>query len=568
MKNLILFVIALFAIVSNDAFSQDRLEAVNPNRSPVVLQNDNAAAILWDNTAINTTTSGIVSTQLRGRHPDSTTVKTADDFVIPAGITWNIDSIYAPGFYSATAPAIADSVAIEFYTNSATNKPGTLIRKIVVPNTNDTIKVKLQVGLTLTAGTYWVSVYNVFNTATALAGARWNWYTGSIAKGLEGQIKDNTGSFGPPFDWTALSALGVTQPSCNFAIYGTAGTPPAPSDTILVVMHDSTAGTAAEIGYRKADRDTLMRSLVQITNKPVKMHFTTTTSTPPDLTNYKFIIIQETSFDATTVRVISPAFITALKAWLNSGTPTSKKALYHIGGDLGYNYQRTGGAGTDLDFSQNYGKYVYKVDNGTVTGNLGILSIPGGLRENLVTSSTFWPDGCSAFDALPTTVKLYSYAGHTANDTLAAIGNNATNFVVASQFQDPRYFGGTGDPGTQPGFTRAMRTMINWIQASGSIILGTENNYTSVPNAFSLSQNYPNPFNPTTNINFTIPKSGVVSLKVYDMLGKEVMTLVNEFRSAGAHTVNFNASRFASGTYFYRLETNGFVDVKKMMLVK
>ena len=91
---------------------------------------------------------------------------------------------------------------------------------------------------------------------------------------------------------------------------------------------------------------------------------------------------------------------------------------------------------------------------------------------------------------------------------------------------------------------------------------------TTIPNVYSLSQNYPNPFNPTTKINFALPKQGLVTLKIYDVLGREVRTLVNEVKSAGSYTVDFNASEFSSGVYFYRLQSEGFTDIKKMMLIK
>jgi hypothetical protein len=90
----------------------------------------------------------------------------------------------------------------------------------------------------------------------------------------------------------------------------------------------------------------------------------------------------------------------------------------------------------------------------------------------------------------------------------------------------------------------------------------------SLVETYSLSQNYPNPFNPVTMINFALPKSGFVSLKVYNALGNEVKSLVNEVKSAGNYSVNFNASEFSSGVYFYKLESNGFVNTKKMMLIK
>jgi len=90
----------------------------------------------------------------------------------------------------------------------------------------------------------------------------------------------------------------------------------------------------------------------------------------------------------------------------------------------------------------------------------------------------------------------------------------------------------------------------------------------NVPESFSLSQNYPNPFNPSTTIKFAIPKSGNVTLAVYNSLGREVETLVNEFMNAGTYEVSYDASKLTSGIYFYKIVTNGFAETKRMMLVK
>ncbi len=102
---------------------------------------------------------------------------------------------------------------------------------------------------------------------------------------------------------------------------------------------------------------------------------------------------------------------------------------------------------------------------------------------------------------------------------------------------------------------------------NGHIYLGTGNNSTIAAN-YSLSQNYPNPFNPSTTIKYSLLHDSKVSLKVYDLLGREVATIVNDFRQAGEYQAEFNASNFASGVYFYRLETDKFTSVKKMVLVK
>ncbi|MCE1164774.1 MAG: M20/M25/M40 family metallo-hydrolase [Bacteroidetes bacterium] len=89
-----------------------------------------------------------------------------------------------------------------------------------------------------------------------------------------------------------------------------------------------------------------------------------------------------------------------------------------------------------------------------------------------------------------------------------------------------------------------------------------------LPKKFELSQNYPNPFNPVTKINFAVPKTGFVSVKVYDVLGKEVAALVREVKQAGYYSVDFNGADLSSGVYYCRMEAGDFVDVKKMILVK
>jgi len=85
---------------------------------------------------------------------------------------------------------------------------------------------------------------------------------------------------------------------------------------------------------------------------------------------------------------------------------------------------------------------------------------------------------------------------------------------------------------------------------------------------FALSQNYPNPFNPATTITYELPAAGWVTLKVFDILGREVQTLVNNQQMAGLHSVAFDASRLTSGTYFYRMQCGNFVQTKKFVLLK
>ncbi|MGE5350860.1 MAG: T9SS type A sorting domain-containing protein [Acidobacteriota bacterium] len=131
------------------------------------------------------------------------------------------------------------------------------------------------------------------------------------------------------------------------------------------------------------------------------------------------------------------------------------------------------------------------------------------------------------------------------------------------------------DPTTDakdPGFYNLANSK-HWavLQFSPSGVLGveTDNSFKGVPSKYALEQNFPNPFNPSTSIRFDVPQEGLVTLKVYNIVGQVVATLVNnQSLSAGRHIVSFDASRLSSGVYFYSMEANGMVITKKMMLLK
>ncbi|MFA5405177.1 MAG: T9SS type A sorting domain-containing protein, partial [Ignavibacteria bacterium] len=116
------------------------------------------------------------------------------------------------------------------------------------------------------------------------------------------------------------------------------------------------------------------------------------------------------------------------------------------------------------------------------------------------------------------------------------------------------------------------------IQKLNTVKNETLKNVTSViPTSYNLSQNYPNPFNPVTKINYELPKDGRVKLVIYDILGREIKTLINELKQAGRYTIEFNGNNYASGVYFYRIQVEGqgsavaeksYTSVKKMVLIK
>jgi hypothetical protein len=97
---------------------------------------------------------------------------------------------------------------------------------------------------------------------------------------------------------------------------------------------------------------------------------------------------------------------------------------------------------------------------------------------------------------------------------------------------------------------------------------GVKNESASIVKSFDLQQNYPNPFNPSTSISYKESKEGFVSLKVYDMIGREVATLVNEVKHTGNYSIDWNAAGMCSGIYFYKMQTGSFSATRKMLLVK
>ena len=99
-------------------------------------------------------------------------------------------------------------------------------------------------------------------------------------------------------------------------------------------------------------------------------------------------------------------------------------------------------------------------------------------------------------------------------------------------------------------------------------ITAIDNKNETIPVEFSLQQNYPNPFNPETTINYTLPESGIIQLKIFDVLGRELKTLVNEFSGSGLHSVKWDGSSYSSGVYFCSITFKGKTLNNKMLLMK
>ncbi|HMQ78185.1 MAG TPA: T9SS type A sorting domain-containing protein, partial [Ignavibacteria bacterium] len=116
-------------------------------------------------------------------------------------------------------------------------------------------------------------------------------------------------------------------------------------------------------------------------------------------------------------------------------------------------------------------------------------------------------------------------------------------------------------------FTTASGTTVNRV-TRWSMPVAIQTNGNEIPENYSLGQNYPNPFNPVTKIKFELPSDGLTSLIIYDNLGRVVEELVNKNLTVGSYEVNFDASNYSSGVYYYELTSGSYRDVKKMTLVK
>ncbi len=149
---------------------------------------------------------------------------------------------------------------------------------------------------------------------------------------------------------------------------------------------------------------------------------------------------------------------------------------------------------------------------------------------------------------------MFKDVGNTGTDMTAKVGVQAADTVGVSYWLGGYPPGNTPAPNTGVIFKHSGPTAVGPGQAG--------------PMAFALSQNYPNPFNPATKIAYSLPHQMKATLRVFNILGQEVATLVNEVQNAGQHTVSFDASHLASGVYLYRLQAGEFTSTYKMILMK
>ena len=232
-----LLVIAILSLANVAAAQSLTAENSQPIQGgPVIPGPDD---VLWDNTAINNTTAGIVSTRLASLPAGADIVNVADDFTVPAGQQWTVGFVYSEGFSNILLDV--DSFEVIFYADGG-GLPGAEIDRQSIPFggavTMTTQELTLPTPVVLTGGTYWVSVVGVYDTAPDLATGRWNWSDGPTPIDSEWFLQDLGGFFGG-LPWTSATGLGIADVSALFALRGTSAAVAPPEEARAVPALDA-----------------------------------------------------------------------------------------------------------------------------------------------------------------------------------------------------------------------------------------------------------------------------------------------------------------------------------------
>lgn len=322
----------------------------------------------------------------------------------------------------------------------------------------------------------------------------------------------------------------------------------------VLVLYDSTNANC------RISRDSVLTNLaaLSVTYDTYNRRGVTATNSISFKEYKKVILLGEGS------SVMSLAIKDSLKSYLNSGTSVNKAKLIILSEDIGYQIDRTASPYFDSAFARSMCGYEFVADRPGVGGRgvIGV-SINIGLAD-----STYGPssDVVRRSASVPTSQTFNLYRYRLFQDSMNAVGRISPTYNVAVMAMDAESIRRTPDNPNPFAVKRILSGLLKFVDE-----IPTSNepeNTTSVPTEFSLSQNYPNPFNPSTKISYSLPASELVTLKIYDMLGKEVATLVNSKQDAGNYQIEFNAVNLPSGMYAYRIKAGNFAETRRMMLLK
>ena len=271
---------------------------------------------------------------------------------------------------------------------------------------------------------------------------------------------------------------------------------------------------------------------------------------------------------------------------LGTGMNGAVYSLVMSGSDLYAGGNFTTAGGTTVSYAAKYSGSTWSSLGGTVYGTVTTMGFMGGSMYAAASYASAYQNIAKFTDgANPLPVELSSFSASSARGAVTlnwftATEVNNAGFEVerkSETWQKIGFIEGHGSTNAPQSYTFTDKQVsgkvlyrLKQIDRDGKFEYSKEVEATaSAPTVFGLSQNFPNPFNPTTNISFTVPSTGRATLKIFNTLGQEVATLFNGEAQAGIfNQVQFNASGFASGMYFSRLEYNGKVQMTKMTLIK
>ena len=268
--------------------------------------------------------------------------------------------------------------------------------------------------------------------------------------------------------------------------------------------------------------------------------------------------------------VMSNAIKDSVKKYLEWGTAGQKAKLMIMAEDVGFHFDRPASVFYDPVFAKDYLGFEYAQD---YPGALGGKGLVGALANPDKADSTTGPrpDVLRKSPTLPAYEmhELYRYRGTSLLNGVGRIGVTYNVSIMAIDVESLRR-----TPDSPPGspVRRFLQGALDFVDGILTVSVNTVS--TEIPEVFSVSQNYPNPFNPNTKIDFSLPAKSTVTLRVYDVLGKEVMTLLNDVKDPGTYQANFDATNIASGTYFYRIDVREniggrtYSETKRMILLK
>jgi hypothetical protein len=569
MKRVFTVSLCLFAIMafSSTSFAQDVPDLVGTGQVTGFTPTE---VVLYDQTGFpgtNSTTSQNFETANDGYDNQG-----ADDFVVPAGETWTIEGVDAPGaYFNGVGPATDFNV---FFYSDAAGVPGTLVEQRLLSAYTDpgglgSVSITLSPAVVLPEGTYWVSVQCDMDLGV---GGQWGWLEHEAVL-APSHWQNPGGLFGTP-----CTTWGPRVTSC--------GVGAAPYfDNAFILNGTSSTGGACNLFSDGFDADIAQWTIVG----------------PDGLTNWEWILQNFAGG-------IAPGELEFY--WSPSFTGDSyimSPVMPSAGLDITVSFQHfidwyadpmTVGCAYTIDGGTTWTTIWSIVDPGGDVGpELVVANAPGHANfqlgfffsGNAFNINWFDIDDVCVDGVVPVELTAFTASVNGRNVTLnwtTATETNNQGFEIernsGNGFQNVGYVAGFGtstEPHSYSFLDASLSEGTHSYRLKQLDFDGTFEYFDAIevdiaiPDVFALAQNYPNPFNPSTKIDFSLAVDSRVSLKVFDILGQEVANLVNTNLAAGSHNVDFNASLLNSGVYFYRIEATGidgtnFTNVKKMILTK